>query len=47
MQTYPAARDGVMVLTYDGEEGLTKTILRMQILIKAITRVQNLEDNMK
>ena len=24
VKTYPAARDGVMVLTYDGEEGLTK-----------------------
>ena len=39
VKTYPAARDGVMVLTYDGEEGLTKTIYGCRF-DKAITRVQ-------
>ena len=47
VKTYPAARDGVMVLTYDGEEGLTKDNFTDADFDKSNYKSTNLEDNME
>lgn len=47
VKTYSAARDGVMVLTYDGEEGLTQENFTESDFDKSDYTSVNLEDNME
>lgn len=47
VKAYPASRDGIMVLTYDGDEGLTRENFSADDFDKSEYTSTNLEDNMQ